>query len=55
MDKCYGCGKTFDKPEQITIGAAQHEIKLICPFCGDDRITHLWDEEPKGKEKKEKE
>lgn len=52
MDKCYRCGRTFEKPEKLLIGVSQNEIKLICPYCGDDRITYLWDEEPKGKEKK---
>ena len=55
MYSCYHCGKTFDKPEKLLIGVSQNEILLICPFCGDDRITYLWDDEPQGKEKKEKE
>lgn len=54
MFQCERCEKTFERPEKLLIGVSQNEIKLICPYCGDDRITYLWDE-PKGKEKKEKE
>lgn len=55
MFQCERCEKTFERPEKLLIGVSQNEIKLICPYCGDDRITYLWEDEQKGKEnKKEK-
>ena len=52
MYKCFRCGAEFEQPERIVIGIHQDEILIVCPKCGDDRITYLWDE-PKGKENKE--
>ena len=54
MYKCYHCDAEFTEPERIVTGIHQDEILIVCPKCGDDRITYIWDD-PKGKEKKEKE
>ena len=55
MYKCFRCGAEFEQPERIVIGIHQDEILIVCPKCGDDRITYLWDDNPKGKEKEKEE
>ena len=52
MYTCFRCGAEFEQPERIVIGIHQDEILIVCPKCGDDRITYIWDE-PKGKENKD--
>lgn len=52
MYKCNHCGAEFDEPERMVLGIHQDEILIVCPKCGDDRISYLWDE-PKRKENKE--
>ena len=53
MYKCFHCGAEFTEPERIVIGIHQDEILVVCPKCGDDRITYIWDDQ-KGKENKDK-
>ena len=55
MYKCDGCGAEFEKPEQMKIGIAETEILIVCPRCGDDRISYLWDEPKKNKERRNNE
>lgn len=52
MFKCNHCGSEFSEPERMVIGIHQDEVLIVCPRCGDDRISYLWDDH-NGKEKKE--